>query len=55
MKTLQFDGLVVSDRDIIDLLESQKHKISREKLILFYKKEVFFAHLLLKEMSYINL
>ncbi|NDX18363.1 hypothetical protein [Acinetobacter baumannii] len=43
MKTLQFDGLVVSDRDIIDLLESQKHKISREKLILFLQERGIFC------------
>lgn len=43
MKTLQFDGLVVSDRDIIDLLESQKHKISKEKIILFLQERGIFC------------
>ncbi|HDI1577783.1 TPA: hypothetical protein PVK60_001553 [Acinetobacter baumannii] len=45
MKSLQFDGLVVSDRDIVDLLESQKHRISKEKIILFLQERGIFCSL----------
>ncbi|MDC5207169.1 hypothetical protein ACT4X9_08245 [Acinetobacter baumannii] len=43
MKALKFDGLVVSDRDIVDLLESQKHKISREKILTFLQERGIFC------------
>lgn len=43
MKALKFDGLVVSDRDVIDLLESQKHRISKEKILNFLQERGIFC------------
>lgn len=43
MKALQFDGLVVSDRDVIDLLESQKHRISKDKILNFLQERGIFC------------
>lgn len=43
MKALKFDGLVVSDRDIIDLLESQKYRISKDKILNFLQERGIFC------------
>lgn len=43
MKALKFDGLVVSDRDIIDLLEGQKHRISKDKILHFLQERGIFC------------
>lgn len=43
MKALKFDGLVVSDRDIIDLLESQKYRISKDKILTFLQERGIFC------------
>lgn len=43
MKALKFDGLVVSDRDVIDLLESQKHRISKDKILNFLQERGIFC------------
>ncbi|CAG68991.1 MULTISPECIES: hypothetical protein [Acinetobacter] len=43
MKYLKFDSLVISDRDIIDLLDAQKGKISKEKLLDFLQERGIFC------------